>query len=169
MTQIQFNTALLNLKDKLHIYALSLTMDHDNANDLLQETNLKVLTYREKFAADTNFKAWVFTIMRNTFINGYRRSINAKKTFESSNKEYFMNIAHDKVYPSPESIYGMNEIYKKIDELDTDYKVPFSMFVEGYKYKEIAEEMDLPIGTVKSRIFFARRNLVKALPGYQAS
>jgi RNA polymerase sigma factor (sigma-70 family) len=166
MTQLQFNAALIDLKEKLHYYALSLTSDSEKANDLLQETNLKVLTYRDKFAQDTNFKAWVYTIMRNTFINGYRRNVKTKNTFQSSNKEYVMNISQDKVYPSPESMYGLKEIHKKIDALDNDFRIPFTMFVEGYKYKEIAKEMDLPLGTVKSRIFFTRKKLASALAEY---
>lgn len=166
MTQLQFDAALIDLKEKLHYYALSLTSDPEKAKDLLQETNLKVLTYREKFTPETNFKAWVYTIMRNTFINAYRRNLKAKNAFQNSNKEYLMNISKDKANPSPDSLYGLKEIHKKIDALANDYRIPFTMFVEGYKYKEIAEKMDLPLGTVKSRIFFTRKKLVSALPEY---
>ena len=84
MTQIQFNNALLGLQDKLHFYALSLTTDHERANDLLQETFLKALTYRDKFTQNTNFKAWIYTIMKNTFINDYRRNVKTKNTFDAS-------------------------------------------------------------------------------------
>ena len=84
MTQVQFNNALLALKDKLYYYALSLSFDSEGANDLLQETFLKALTYREKYTQNTNFKAWMYTIMRNTFINHYRRNVKTKGTFTAN-------------------------------------------------------------------------------------
>ena len=75
MTKIQFNNELLNLSDQLYFYALRLTSDSEHANDLLQETMLKALTYRDKFTQNINFKAWLYTIMKNTFINDYRRNV----------------------------------------------------------------------------------------------
>ena len=169
MTQIQFNNALLGLSDKLHYYALSLTSDSERANDLLQETFLKALTYRDKFTQNTNFKAWIYTIMKNTFINDYRRNVKTKNTFDASNNEFHLMFSMDKVYPAPDSFYSSKEINKSIDALEDDYKIPFSMFLEGYKYKEIAEELGLPLGTVKSRIFFTRKKLEKALHEYSTN
>lgn len=166
MTQIQFNNALLGLSEKLHYYALSLTSDSERANDLLQETFLKALTYRDKFTQNTNFKAWIYTIMKNTFINDYRRRVKTKNTFDGSNNEFHLMFSKDKVYPAPDSFYSSKEINKSIDALEDEYKVPFTMFLEGYKYKEIAEELELPLGTVKSRIFFTRKKLEKALHEY---
>ena len=152
MTQVQFNNALLSLSSKLHYYALSLTADSEKADDLLQETFLKALTYRDKFAQNTNFKAWIYTIMKNTF--------------DGSNNDFHLLFSTDKVYPGPDSFYSSKEINKTIDSLEDEYKVPFTMFLDGYKYKEIAEELDLPLGTVKSRIFFTRKKLEKALKDY---
>ena len=166
MTQVQFNNALLGLKDKLHYYALSLTSDSERANDLLQETFLKALTYRDKFAQNTNFKAWIYTIMKNTFINDYRRNVKTKNTFDGNNNDFHLLFSKDKVYPAPDSFYSSKEINKSINSLDDEYKVPFTMFLEGFKYKEIADELDLPLGTVKSRIFFTRKKLEKALNEY---
>lgn len=166
MTQIQFNNALLGLSDRLHYYALSLTSDSERANDLLQETFLKALTYRDKFAQNTNFKAWIYTIMKNTFINDYRRNVKTKNTFDGSNNDFHLMFSKDKVYPSPDSFYSTKEIYKRINALGDEYKVPFTMFLEGYKYKEIAENLALPLGTVKSRIFFTRKKLEKSLYEY---
>ncbi len=163
MTQIQFNNALLSLKDKLHYYALSLTSDTERANDLLQETMLKALMYRDKFTQNTNFKAWIYTIMKNTFINDYRRSVKTKNTFDYSNNDFHLLFSKDKVYPAPDSFYSSKEIHASIEALEDDYKVPFTMFLEGYKYKEIAEKLNLPLGTVKSRIFFTRKKLEKSL------
>ncbi len=166
MTQIQFNNALLGLSDKLHYYALSLTSDNEKAEDLLQETFLKALTYRDKFTQNTNFKAWIYTIMKNTFINDYRRNVKTKNTFDGNNNDFHLVITKDKVYPAPDSFYSSKEINKSINALEDEYRVPFTMFLDGYKYKEIAEELDLPLGTVKSRIFFTRKKLEKALSEY---
>lgn len=166
MTQVQFNNALLGLKNKLHYYALSLTADAEKADDLLQETFLKALTYRDKFTQNTNFKAWIYTIMKNTFINDYRRNVKTKNTFDGSNNDFHLSFSKDKVYPGPDSFYSSKEIYKSINALEDEYRIPFNMFLDGYKYKEIAEELDLPLGTVKSRIFFTRKKLEKALMDY---
>lgn len=166
MTQLQFNSALLGLQDKLLYYALSLTSDHEKAQDLLQETFLKALVYRDKFAQNTNFKAWIYTIMKNTFINNYRRNVKSKNTFDASNNDFHLKSSKDKSYPSPESIYSSKEITKCINALEDEYKVPFNMFLDGYKYKEIAEDLNLPLGTVKSRIFFTRKKLEKSLKDY---
>lgn len=164
MTQIQFNNALLGMQSKLHYYALSLTSDSEKASDLLQETLLKALSNREKFSQNTNFKAWVYTIMKNTFINDYRRKVKAKNCLNDTQKGYATIIGNE--YASPESSYQSGEITKSIAQLNEDYRIPFTMFLEGYKYKEIADELNLPLGTVKSRIFFTRKRLEKVLTGY---
>ena len=166
MTQLQFHAALLGQKDRLSFYAMSLTSDTVKAQDLLQETFLKALTYRDKFTQDTNFKAWVYTIMRNTFINNYRRNMSTKNTFNNSINDFRLNNEKDKGIPTPESIYNSKEIIKCINALETNYKIPFNIFLEGFKYQEIAEELDLPLGTVKSRIFFTRKKLGKSLKEY---
>ncbi|MCD6354663.1 MAG: sigma-70 family RNA polymerase sigma factor, partial [Prolixibacteraceae bacterium] len=129
MTQIQFNNALLGLSDRLHYYALSLTLDSERANDLLQETFLKALSYRDKFRQNTNFKAWIYTIMKNTFINDYRRKVKTKNTFDGSNNDFHLLFSKDKVYPSPDSIYSSKEIRKSINDLEDDYKVPFTLLL----------------------------------------
>ena len=166
MTQIQFNNTLLSLKNNLRYYALSLTSDSEKADDLLQETMLKALTYRDKFRENTNFKAWIYTIMRNTFINEYRRNVKRKNTFDYMSNDIQMAQSPDKVYPSPDSYYNSKAIHANINALEDEYRVPFNMFLEGYKYKEIAEELELPLGTVKSRIFFTRKKLEKSLKDY---
>ena len=166
MTQLQFNTDLIGLQNKLFYYALRLTSDQEKAHDLLQETSLKALTYRDKFAENTNFKAWIYTIMKNTFINDYRRNEKTKSTFSESTNDLHLKIEKDKNYPSPESVYNSKEIFKCINTLEDDYRIPFNMFLDGYKYKEIAEGLNLPLGTVKSRIFFTRKRLERSLKDY---
>ncbi|NLU39499.1 MAG: sigma-70 family RNA polymerase sigma factor [Bacteroidales bacterium] len=166
MSTVHFNQQLLSLEHNLKYYALSLTSDRDRASDLLQETMLKALTYKDKFSADTNFKAWVYTIMKNTFINDYRKASKSRNSLNGSNSEFHLKIAQDKVYPSPESFYSSNEIEKSISALEDEYRIPFQMFLDGYKYKEIADRLELPLGTVKSRIFFTRKKLSSTLKDF---
>lgn len=163
MTAVQFNQRLLSMQDKLLYFALSLTANDEDARDLLQETTLKALTYRDQFVNNTNFKAWVFTIMKNTFINNYRRVQKTRNTFDST--EDAIRAAYKKNYASetPENVYAVMEMNSKVEKLDDEFRVPFKMHTQGYKYKEIAEHLDLPIGTVKSRIFFTRKKLQEML------
>jgi len=165
MSQAEFNTALIGLEPNLERFAYSLTSNIEDARDLLQETYLKALTYRDKFEDDTNMKAWTFTIMKNTFINNYRKAVKQNTTFDSSDNQFLMNSKSEN--NGPEAQYSHNEINKKIEDLDDDFRVPFQMHTSGYKYKEIAEELNLKIGTVKSRIFFSRQKLMNALNGYE--
>ena len=132
----------------------------------MPKTNLKALTYRDKFRPDTNFKAWMYTIMKNTFINDYRKSVKTKNKFDGTSNDFHLIFSQDKIHPAPDSIYSTKEIHQNIDGLAKEYKVPFTMFLDGYKYKEIADKLELPLGTVKSRIFFARKKLVKSLKEY---
>ncbi|MFO7369327.1 MAG: RNA polymerase sigma factor [Bacteroidales bacterium] len=163
MTAIEFNYQLTSLSDSLHRYAYSLTSNREDAQDLLQETFVKAISYRDKFAADTNLKAWTFTIMKNTFINNYRRMVKSNTTFDHTDDLYYLNLNRESGIESPESQFSAREIEKHIERLEDDFKVPFNMHLQGYKYKEIAENLGLKIGTVKSRIFFTRKRLMDSL------
>jgi len=163
MTQVQFNNALVGIQEKLHFYALRLTTDQDKAEDLVQETLLKALSYRKKFRHNTNFAAWVHTIMRNTFINSYRRNTKIQKLFPDRTGDVVQIYSNQGSYPSADNIYSSKQIMEHIHSLEDDLRIPFLKFLDGFKYKEIAEEMNLPIGTVKSRIFYARRVLKNSL------
>ena len=165
MSQQEFNTALIELEPNLERFAYSLTANHDDASDLLQETYLKALTYKDKFEDNTNIKAWTFTIMKNTFINNYRKAIKQNTTFDSSDNQFMINSKSDTY--GPDSMYSHSEISKKIDALEDDFRLPFQMHTSGYKYKEIADQLNLKIGTVKSRIFFSRQKLMGALKDYE--
>ena len=153
-------------KPKLQRFAMRLTTDRDKAPDLVQDTFLKALVSRNKYIDFTNFSAWVFTIMKNTFINNYRRNIKENTIIDGTQDLYYLNQPHDKGFISPESNYAENEIEKAIDSLEDDFRIPFRMHIDGYKYKEIAEELGLKIGTVKSRIFFTRQKLMHMLKDY---
>jgi len=166
MTTIQFQNSLTGLENKMYYFALSLTSNTDKAHDLVQETYLRALTYQNKFSSDTNLMAWVYTIMKNTFINDYRRNLKAKSTLESPSNRLLISFSKDDFYPSVDSIHAEKEIYKKIALLEEEFREPFQLFLNGYKYKEIAIKLDLPLGTVKSRIFFTRKKLSKWLSDY---
>ena len=166
MTAIEFNYQLTNLSGNLERFALSLTSNSEDAKDLLQETFAKAITYRDKFEDNTNLKAWTFTIMKNTFINNYRRAIKANTTFDNTDDLYYLNLNKETTFETPDSEFSVKEIQKSIDELDNDFKMPFLMHTQGYKYKEIADTLNLKIGTVKSRIFFTRKKLMEKLKGY---
>ena len=155
-----FERELLGLQDNLYSFALSLTADRTKAEDLMQDTTLKVLVNKAKYREDTNFKGWVFTVMRNLFINDYHRTDRSRSIFDTNaDLQYVGTLDEAESLPSPDREMTLKEINAAIDSLTDEYKLPFSMYVSGYKYKEIAETLDIPIGTVKSRIFFARKKL----------
>lgn len=166
MTTLQFQNSLTGMQSKMFFFALSLTSNKDNANDLVQETYLRALTYQNKFSSDTNLIAWVYTIMRNTFINDYRRNVKARSTIENQSDKLNISFSRDDFYPSVDSIHSAKEIQKKVAMLDEEFREPFELFLSGYKYKEIAEKMDLPLGTIKSRIFITRKKLSACLIDY---
>jgi len=158
-TTPSFQTNLMNIQSNLLNFAYMLTSNRDDAYDLLQDTTLKALDNQDKYAEGTNFKGWVFTIMRNLFINNYRRGVRTATVVDTTDNLYHLNLSQDFGIESPEDSYGAGEITAAINEFADEYRIPFSMHVAGYKYQEIAEKMNLPLGTVKSRIFFARRKL----------
>jgi RNA polymerase sigma-70 factor (ECF subfamily) len=168
MTALEFNKQLINLEDKLERFAYSLTSNHEEAKDLLQETYYKALANRDKFIGHSNLKAWTFTIMKNTFINNYRKKQKQNTHNDQTDNNYFINQSEDKSPIEPDSEYAIIEINKSIEELSDEFRIPFKMFLSGYKYKEIADHLDLKIGTVKSRIFFTRKKLSEKLKGYSS-
>ncbi|HRW63650.1 MAG TPA: RNA polymerase sigma factor [Bacteroidales bacterium] len=167
MTTFEFNHQLISLEPKLTRFAMSLTSDKTEAQDLLQETYLKALTHRDKFVGYTNLKAWAFTIMKNTFINNYRKAKKENTHNDTTNNLFFLNMSKEVSEARPDSEFSTYEITKQIESLSDEFKVPFKMFLSGYKYKEIADELDLKIGTVKSRIFFTRKKLMENLKDFQ--
>ena len=163
MTAIEFNYQLTTLEEALKRFAFSLTSNRDDAHDLVQETYLKALTYRDKFSDYTNLKAWVYTIMKNSFINSYRKSVRQNTTFDNSKDLYLLNNAGHSENGDPVAEISAAEIQSHIDDLADEFRVPFEMHRQGYKYKEIADELNLKIGTVKSRIFIGRKQLMETI------
>ncbi|MCC8112556.1 MAG: RNA polymerase sigma factor [Bacteroidales bacterium] len=162
-----FQANLMSLQNNLLNFAYMLTSNRDDAYDLLQDTTLKALDNQDKYAENTNFKGWVFTIMRNLFINNYRHATRAATIVDTTENLYHLNISQDSGLAAPEGSFTAQEITDAINDFSDDYRIPFSMHVAGYKYNEIAEKMNLPLGTVKSRIFFARKKLQQKFADYQ--
>lgn len=169
MTTLEFTNQILQFQEKLSYFAISLTSDKDDADDLIQETYLKALSNKDKYSDQTNLKAWVYTIMKNTFINNYRRNYKSSARINSTDDPYQLDTSRDKYIVQPDSKYSEKEIMNVIDKLDDDYRLPFKMHLAGYKYKEISDELGLLIGTVKSRIFHARRKLMDELRDFRYS
>ncbi len=157
---------LLNIKDNMLGFAYSLTNNEEEAMDLFQDTALKVLDSRDKYIDKSNFAGWVFTIMRNIFINNYRRSLRNKVVLEDDDNCYSLPYINNTTDNSCD-IHTLNDINIVLKSFSKDYSVPLSMFIIGYKYVEIAECMNMPLGTVKSRIHIARCKLQKALEDYK--
>ena len=168
MSTLEFNEALIDIENNLRSFALGFTRNNEDAKDLTQETMLKAITYKNYYTPQTNFKAWVFTIMRNIFINQYRRKVKSGTIFDNS-KELFLITNSTGKDESPVSQIATKDIESKIDGLSEEYKDPFVMHFKGFKYKEIADKLGIPIGTVKSRIFIARKKLIDLLPDYSFS
>lgn len=167
MTSKKFQDNLVGLQDNLLNFAFMLTSNRDDAYDLLQDTTLKVLDNEEKYVDNVNFKGWVFTIMRNIFINKYRRMARTATVVDTSEDLYRLNVAQESMSVSPEGSYAVNEINDAINSFSEEYRQPLSMHIAGYKYSEIAEKMNLPLGTIKSRIYFARQKLQLMLRDYR--
>lgn len=161
-----FRQALIGAQDELRSFAYRLTSDPDEANDLLQETSLKVLDNEDKFSPDTNFRGWAYTIMRNTFINNYRKVVRNQTFVDQTENLHHLDSKQTVHDNHTEHSYDLKEMYRIVNSLPKEYKIPFVMHTRGFKYREIADRMNLPIGTIKSRIFFTRRCLQNSLKDF---
>ena len=166
MNTYSFRKDLLAVQEELLRFAYNLTSDREEANDLLQETSLKALDNEDKYEPDTNFKGWMYTIMRNIFINNYRKIVREQTFVDQTENLYHLSLPQDSGFASTEGAYDRKEMHRIVNSLPRDYKVPFSMHVSGFKYREIAERLGLPLGTVKSRIFFTRQKLQEELKDF---
>ncbi len=159
MSTLEFYTLLDKQTQTLQNFAYSLTRDEEDAKDLCQETAFRALSNKDKFQAGTNFKAWLITIMKNIFINNYRRKVKGGIVSDNSENQYYLNSSSNAVQNRADSDIMMKELNNMVESLDDTLKVPFVRYYHGFKYQEIADELKLPLGTVKSRIFFARKAL----------
>ena len=167
MSTLEFNQLLTGNMNYLRQFAIGFTKNVDDAEDLLQETMVKALRYRNNFAEGTNIKGWLYTIMRNIFINNYKRKKFQNTNTDSTENQYYLN--QNTKYSADSVTWHISEkdINKAIDKLSDTFQVPFTMFLEGYHYDEIAEHLAIPMGTVKSRIFHARKKLQEDLVDYR--
>lgn len=166
MTALEFGYSINKVTSSLKPFALRLTKDDEAANDLLQETVLKAFTNREKYTDGTNLKAWLYTIMKNTFITNYQRMVRRNTFIDTTDNLHYINSSDNISENLAYSSFAMKDINKAIKKLDDAYRVPFLMHFRGFKYHEIAEKLQIPIGTVKNRIHIARKELKDRLKNY---
>ncbi len=158
MKALNFNSELKSATVVLKPHAIKLTRDMNDAEDLIQETIYRALSNEDKFQEGTNIRAWLFTIMKNIFINDYRKKIKRNTIIDTTDNLYFIN-SNATISNAGERTFVMNDIKNALMQISHELRVPFLMHYKGYKYHEIAEQLNLPLGTVKSRIFFARKEL----------
>lgn len=158
---------LASLRPELKNFTRKFTHDREESHDLVQDTILKALLYRKHYREDTNLKGWLFTIMRNTYINNYRKNQRAKTSRDDTKDLYYLNVEDTHTFNRPEGSSEMKEIWKNVLSIPDDLLLPFKMYTTGYKYSEIAAHIGIPIGTVKNRIFHARKEIQKRLAGYR--
>jgi len=158
-----FKTDLVKVQDELRRYAYKLTADYEEANDLVQEASMKALNNEDKYIPGTNFRGWMYTIVRNEFLNNFRKAIR-----EQTYLNYTFNSSVGVSLESEciEGAYDLKEIHRVVNSLPQEYKTLFRMHVAGFRYREIADKLNLPLGTVKSRIFFARQRLQDELKDF---
>ena len=161
-----FKDRLIGLQSNLLSFAYQLTTNREQAQDLLEDTTLKALDNEDKYVDNVNFKGWIFTIMRNIFINNYRKVVRDQTFVDTTDNLYHLNLPRDAAFESTESAYDLKEMHRIVNALPREYKIPFSMHVSGFKYREIAEKLGLPLGTVKSRIYFTRQKLQQDLKDF---
>ncbi|TKC09632.1 sigma-70 family RNA polymerase sigma factor [Pedobacter frigoris] len=166
MNTIDFNRHLITNQNALESFAFKFTHDYEDANDLVQDTMLKAMRYSQKFKEGTNFKGWLYTIMKNTFINGYRRTIKTRSLMSTHEEIPTAQFINGATRNSGENKFMMEDINNAMNKLQPEYLTPFIKYFEGFKYHEIAEELNIPIGTVKTRIHMARGLLKKNLKMY---
>jgi len=167
MTTLEFSYSLNQLSSTLKPFALKLTRDMDDANDLLQDTMVKAFTNKDKFTEGTNLKAWLYTIMKNTFITNYQRMVRRGTFVDTTDNLHYINSSGSLVENGVFGNFTMDDINEAIDNLDDVYKIPFMMHFRGFKYHEIADKLQIPIGTVKNRIHIARKFLKEDLMVYK--
>ena len=165
--QNQIQDQLDRISNSLRAFSLKLTGNNVDAEDLFQDTALRIITNADKYNPGTNFKAWAVTIMRNIFINNYRKKVRRNMIIDQTPNNYYLNSGDKVVNNEGEANVAFGELLKLVNALPEDFRKPFMMAYQGYKYDEIADELGSPLGTIKSRIFFARKKLQKMYNSFQ--
>jgi len=162
---INFHQSVLTASQALESFALRFTKDEEGAKDLIQDTILKALSNEDKFKPNTNLRAWMYTIMRNIYINQYRKKHKRKTVIETTDDSYHLESRVTTVNTAGSKLV-MDDVFEAIDNLSVKLQRPLLMTYEGFSQQEIAEELGIPVGTVKSRIFLARKKLMTQLQDY---
>lgn len=162
-----FKSSVIGMQGNLLSFALKLTLNEEEAHDLVQDTTLKALDNEAKFVDDANFSGWMMTIMRNIFINNYRKRTRESMMVETTQDLHLLNVSQDSGAETPDGAFAAGEISAILNGFPVDYRVPFSMHIAGYKYEEISAKLGMPLGTVKSHIFFTRKRLRELLKDYR--
>jgi RNA polymerase sigma-70 factor (ECF subfamily) len=166
MENVTLSDQICSHRSCLERFAMKFTKDVEDANDLVQDTIIKAIRYHDKYVQGTNVKAWLYTIMKNTFINDYRRVSKRNSIIETSEDLSSYQLHKSAANNQSENKFVMDDINKALKALSEVYSVPFLRYFEGYKYHEIAEELNVPLGTVKTRIHVARQELKSQLKMY---
>ncbi len=167
MSKSEFGTVILSHESFLLQLAMKLTRSSEDSNDLLQETYFKALKNQSKFQEGTNIKGWLYTIMKNTFINAYRKRKNQNTFVDETDNKYFLNMGETEKVATTDSVVDEEYMMKQIGSVEKTYVETFMMYYNGYKYEEISEILGIPLGTVKSRIFLARKKMQEKLQDYR--
>ncbi|TME63681.1 MAG: sigma-70 family RNA polymerase sigma factor [Chloroflexi bacterium] len=173
MSNDAFEQEALSYIDPLYRTALRMTRSEADAEDLVQETYIRALRFRAQFTPGTNLKAWLFRILTNTFINAYRKRARAPETTELDDVDEFSlyrrmsaeRPASSSPDPEREFLDGIvsSEVTDALEELPEKFRTTVLLDVEGFSYKEIAEMLEIPIGTVMSRLHRGRKFLQQRL------
>ncbi|MEO1434925.1 MAG: RNA polymerase sigma factor [Bacteroidota bacterium] len=163
MTAYEFQAQYLKSKNVFFSFALKLTKDREDAEDLVQETLFKALRNKHRFMQGTNFKAWMLTIMKNLFINDYRKKSRMRMVFDGTDSNYHLEANSPHVRNGAVPGMLMEELTGIIERVPDELRHPFVMYYHGYKYKEIANHLNIPLGTVKSKIHAARTQIKKGI------
>ncbi|HAD97233.1 MAG TPA: RNA polymerase subunit sigma [Cryomorphaceae bacterium] len=167
MSKSEFGSLILSHQSFLQQLAMKLTKSFEDSNDLMQETYFKALKNKDKFQEGTNIKGWLYTIMKNTFINAYRKKKNQNTFVDETDNKYFINMGETEKSVQTDAVVDREYMMKQINSVEKTYVETFMMYYNGYKYEEIAEILEIPLGTVKSRIFLARRKMMDKLKDYR--
>lgn len=158
---------IVSLQPILLRFAMCLTSNNDDALDLLQDTNLKVLENIDRFIPETNFKSWVFKIMRNIFLNQCQHARHPLSRTEMIDSDNVSIISRADTQMSPLQFCETLEINKAIDNLRPDFRTSFTLLISGFRYKEISKLTGYPETIVKNNIALARRSLHSSLAAYR--
>lgn len=159
MSQIQFEQYYKNNYDALSSFAYMLAKNKMEADDLVQETAIKAYNSFHKFMEGSSFKNWTFTILKNTFITKYTKRKKRNVVSLPVEEMEFATLQHTTIEDKTEQKESVLLVKKGMETLTKKSRLPLDMYLNGYQYDEISENLDIPLGTVKSRINYARTKL----------